>query len=119
MQANRKSIVKSEFNITPTRLALLRFLFDKPKYSVAALADVLAPRKWGWTAQGAARWGGGYVKPMESAGLVLVNRHVRSGVGYVSLSEAGRAIVEAQDAADDPSVQQLDMVVARCLAAGS
>lgn len=108
----------SEFNITPTRMALLRFLLDKPKYSVAALADVLAPRKYGWTAQGAARWGGGYVKPMESAGLVLVNRHVRSGVGYVSISDAGRAIVVAQAAANDSVVQQLDVVIARCLAVG-
>lgn len=116
MQANQK--VKTKFNITPTRLALLRFLLDKPKYSVAALADVLAPRKYGWSAQGAARWGGGYVKPLEAAGLVVVNRHVRSGVGDVSISDAGREIVVSHDAANDPAVQQLDVVVARCLAAG-
>lgn len=114
----QKRIVITEFNITPTRMALLRFLLDKPKYSVAALADVIAPRRHGWSAQGAARWGGGYVKPMESAGLVLVNRHVHSGVGDVSISDTGRSIVEAQDAENDPSVQQLDVVVARCLAAG-
>lgn len=86
-------------NITPMRLSLLEFLSTRPGYSITSLADQIAPRRHGWTSQGAARWGGGYVKPMESAGLVRVNRMVSGGVGEVSITVKGRELLAELQAA--------------------
>ncbi len=85
-------------NLTPTRLALLTLLRERGTFCVTALADALAPRKHGWAPQGAARWGGGYIKPLEQAGLVLVNRSVRSGVGDISLTAQGLAALSEYEA---------------------
>lgn len=98
-------------NITTKRLEVLRFLSKRQHYRVSALAEALSPRAtpdapWrSWTAQGAARWGGGLVAPLEKAGFVNVDRFVSSGVGMVSITEAGlRVLAEADQAA---SMEQL------------
>lgn len=81
-------------NITPKRLALLRLVFDHPGFYITGLADRIAPRPpYGWSRQGAARWGGAYVRPVEDAGLIQVDRRVRCGVGRVYLTDAGRKAV--------------------------
>ena len=90
-------------NLTPMRIELLRLLTTTPGYSVAALAYHIAPRakcagvELGWSKQGAARWGGGYVKPLEAAGLVAVDRYVDCGVGVVSITEKGRKALKEHD----------------------
>lgn len=84
------------FNLTPMRVKLLRLLAERGRYRVQSLAEVIAPRRPGhtgkpipWTEQGAARWAGGYVRQLERAGLVWVDRHVAAGVGIVGLTDAG------------------------------
>lgn len=96
----KKRATKETISMTPLRLSLLRFLLSRPRCRISSLADAIAPRKNGWSAQGAARWGGGYVRPLEIAGLVVVNRRVESGVGDVSITEAGRLIIEGCDLKD-------------------
>lgn len=96
-------------NLTPKRLELLRLLRERGSFCVAGIAHELAPRHFigerrlQWSQQGAARWGGGYVRPLEQAGLVSVNRRVSSGVGMASITEAGLAALEVADAAKAPA----------------
>ncbi len=87
-------------NITPTRIDLLKLLDSSGEQLISGLAEQIAPRgcygpgiKLTWSKQGAARWGGAYVRPLEKAGFVAVNRHVDCGVGLVRITEAGRAIL--------------------------
>ena len=88
-------------NLTPKRRQLLDLLRTGPQ-CIAGLAEKIAPRGYigehrvTWTNQGAARWGGGYVKPLEDAGLVTVDRYVDSGVGMVHLTNAGRIALGLQ-----------------------
>ena len=79
--------------LTEKRLALLAQLRDGKPFCVAMLANVIAPRSGGypWSAQAAARWGGGYVRALEKAGFVKVDRFVRSGVGNVRITASGLA----------------------------
>ena len=80
-------------NLTSKRIMLLQLLYDDGAQYVSNLAHIIAPRKNKWSTQSAARWGGGYVKPLEDAGLVTVNRHVRHGVGVVSITTNGISVV--------------------------
>ena len=56
-------------NATPTRIALSKLLSQRERLLVSSLAETVAPRlgiggrRLFWTSQGAARWGGGYVRP--------------------------------------------------------
>lgn len=99
--------------LTPARIALLRLLHGRPHYRITALADKIAPRlsstgfDYGWTPQGAARWGGGYVKPLAAAGLVEVNSYVSSGVGHVSITDKGRRLLADLDAAAERAALDL------------
>ena len=79
--------------LTEKRLALLAHIQDGKPFSVAMLANVIAPRSGGypWSAQAAARWGGGYVRALEKEGLVKVDRYIRSGVGDVRITASGLA----------------------------
>ena len=79
--------------LTEKRLALLAQLQDGKPFCVAMLANVIAPRSGGypWSAQAAARWGGGYVRALEKEGLVKVDRYIRSGVGNVRITASGLA----------------------------
>jgi DNA-binding transcriptional ArsR family regulator len=92
-------------NLTPTRLKILALLRDKGEFYVSGLAEEVAPRGYigahrvTWSCQGAARWGGGAIKPLETAGLVKVNRFVSGGVGMASLTEAGRRALAAAEQA--------------------
>ena len=85
-------------NLTPKRIALLRLLGTRQCYRISSLADEIAPRQThsgtGWSPQGAARWGGGYVRPLADAGLVAVNRIK----GQVSITEKGRQVLAELDA---------------------
>jgi DNA-binding transcriptional ArsR family regulator len=90
-------------NLTPTRLKILALLRERGEFYVSGLAEEVAPRGFigrhrvTWSSQGAARWGGGAIKPLEAAGLVKVNRHVSGGVGMASLTEAGmKALAESE-----------------------
>ncbi|MBK6616332.1 hypothetical protein [Ottowia sp.] len=88
--------------LTATRVALLKLLRERGAFCVAELAPLLAPKARGvlWSAQGSARWGGGYVRPLEAAGLVVVNRRVRSGVGTATITREGLAALrEAEETA--------------------
>lgn len=91
-------------NLTPKRIALLRLLALRGEFYVSGLADKIAPRisstgrEYGWSRQGAARWGGAYVRPLEKAGLITVNRHVDCGVGIAHLTEVGRRLLREHDA---------------------
>jgi hypothetical protein len=93
-------------NITAKRLEVLRFLSKRQHYRVSSLAEALSPRAtpdapWrSWTAQGAARWGGGVVAPLEKAKLVCVDRFVSSGVGMVRITEAGLKVLAEADEAE-------------------
>ena len=79
--------------LTEKRLALLAQLQDGKPFCVAMLANVIAPRsgRYPWSAQAAARWGGGYVRALEKEGLVKVDRYIRSGVGNVRITASGLA----------------------------
>ena len=81
-------------NLTKTRLKLLGFLAERSEYCVTSLADEIVPRRNGWSRQSAARWGAGYIRPLEDAGLIDVNRHVDSGVGRVRITKKGLLILE-------------------------
>ncbi len=95
-----------EPKLTPQRLALLKLLSKYPGFRVTGIAERIAPRitpdglrRYRWTKQGAARWGGGYLKPLVQAGWVYVNTYVESGVGEAELTSAGKARLEAALAA--------------------
>ena len=91
-------------NLTPTRLAVLRLLRDRGEVYVSGLAELVAPRgsigshRILWSSQGAARWGGGTIAPLERAGLVTVNRHVSGGVGLARLTRDGAQALADHDA---------------------
>jgi hypothetical protein len=95
-------------NLTPMRIAQLRLVERQPGIRIAALADKLAPRVsstglvYGWTGQGAARWGAGYVKPLVQAGLLAADHRVDSGVGLLTITQAGQRCLAEQGAVSDP-----------------
>ncbi len=106
-------------NLTPTRIALLRLLAHRGEFTVGALADVLAPRAsyldgrtCRWSRQGAARWGGSYVRPLEKAGLITVNRHVDCGVGRARLTAKGLAALREHDAGAAQAQSAADLAAA-------
>ena len=101
-------------NLTPTRIKLLQLIAARPKFCVSRLAEELAPRlddngrNYGWTRQGAARWGGGYIRPLVTAGLISF-RSEAYGVGTVSITDAGRkALADHEAVAGD---KQLDTAI--------
>lgn len=82
-------------NLTPTRILLLKLLAARGEYLIADIANEIAPRNTvnGWSKQAAARWGASYIRPLEAAGLVKVNRAVTSGVGLARITEKGLAMI--------------------------
>ena len=76
-------------NMTPLRIRVLRIVKANPGYLISGLADVLVPRKWGWTRQGAARWGGSFVSPLAKEGLITIDRKVTCGVGAIRITAKG------------------------------
>lgn len=99
-----------EPKLTPQRLELLKLLSEHPGFRVTAIAERIAPRitpdglrRYRWTKQGAARWGGGYLKPLVQAGWVYVNTYVESGVGQAELTVQGYARLVAALVAATPA----------------
>lgn len=109
-------------NLTLKRAALLKLLDQRGEFYVSGLAEILAPRgsigehKVTWSRQGAARWGGAYVRPLERAGLIRVNRMVDSGVGIASLTDKGLAALREHEGA--VSRRALDADLASAVASG-
>lgn len=108
------------FNLTPTRIKALEYLADKPDgVYVSGLADAVLTSEYrrksnyGFSAQQATRSGAGCAVPLIKAGLVR-KRDTEYGWGIVSLTDAGRAALASNKAANDPANLSLDAVLAKC-----
>lgn len=97
-------------NVTPLRLAVLRFLAGKPGgYYVKGVVYECCPRPPYsngspgplWSAQGAARMSGKLLKPLEAAGLVRTDPFEPTYSKRAYLTDAGRVLLAELDAAAD------------------
>ncbi len=94
-------------NMTPLRLAVLRFLASKPAgHNAKRMVETLCPREGctgnqlSWTEQGLARQTGSVLKPLRDVGLIVdVDRRVGMYALNVQLTAAGRALLAEHDEA--------------------
>lgn len=99
-------------NLTPLRIATLQLLADSPHaWLVSALPPKLCPRVgstgnvYRWRRQAAARMGGMMVAALKRAGYVKVT-HADSGVGWVTITAEGRAVLERLKPTDLEALDQ-------------
>lgn len=78
-------------NITPLRLAALRILDNNNTAHASEFAFQLSPRRK-WTAQGAVRWGCGYLAPLMREDLVAEVRVTHRRNVY-RITEYGRDVL--------------------------
>ena len=92
----------TDINITPMRLAVLRYLQERTGGAHAStLVYECCPRStdvgrsYGWSAQGAARMGGKLVAALERAGMVKRSRgDSRFEPDTFRITDAGRAAIQ-------------------------
>lgn len=109
-------------NITPKRLAALRFLASKKgSVRVSMLADEVLhrqsrfdpARELGYSRQQATRTGAGCAVPLIKAGFVA-KEYQTYGWGNVSITQAGLDLLAE---IDKPAAKSLDDVLAKCVEA--
>jgi hypothetical protein len=89
--------------LTPLRIKALQLIAAEPGMLAQWLADRLVPKRHGWSAQGATRWGASYVKPMWQSGLVKLDFHTTAGYAKCWITDDGirAALALPMASADD------------------
>lgn len=98
-------------NITEKRLTVLQAVAAVKDGVYACFIAECLPRPYGWTAQGATRFGCGYAQPLVNAGYLAKNSRVQHGGAIFTITEKGKALLAAHAAEQN----SLDAVLARAV----